>query len=68
MIEEMSVVLRKQTPTPPNEWVYEEYEEYGRVVRNFKPFVYLGKNADPWPECTDQEKKDWEDEHQPSES
>jgi len=65
MIEELSVVLRKQTPTPPNEWLYQDYTEEDVVKRDFKPFVYLGKNAEPWAECTNEEKVQWEEEHKP---
>ena len=66
MIEELSVVLRKQTPNPPNEWLYETTViDGGLVKRNFVPFAYLGKNAEPWPECTDEEKVQWEEDHKP---
>lgn len=60
MIEELSVVLRKQTPNPPNEWLYETIIEDGQEKRNFVPFAYLGKNAEPWPECTDMARIDYE--------
>ena len=63
MIEELNVLLRKQTPTPPNEWLYQDYTEEGKVKRDFKPFVYLGKNAEPWPECTEKERLDWYRDH-----
>lgn len=29
-------------------------------VRNFVKSVYLGNNAEPWSECTDAEKTNWE--------
>lgn len=60
MIQEETVTLRKQTPEAPNEWLYEVVEENGEEKREFKPFVYLGKNAEPWPECTEQERQDWQ--------
>lgn len=78
MIQETTVTLRKQTPTAPNEWLYqstiesrekEVTNEEGVVetiseeveVRNFAKSVYLGANAEPWAECTDEEKVQWED-------
>lgn len=80
MIQETTVTLRKQTPTAPNEWLYqstfesrekETTNEEGVVetiteeveVRNFVKSVYLGNNAEPWSECTDAEKTEWEDAH-----
>lgn len=33
-------------------------------VRQFVKSVYLGANADPWSECTDEEKVAWEQAHQ----
>lgn len=81
MIQETTVTLRKQTPTIPNEWLYQSIienrdkeitKEDGVVetiaeeveVRNFAKSVYLGANADPWSECTDEEKTAWEQSHQ----
>ena len=80
MIQETTVTLRKQTPTAPNEWLYQSTfesrnkeitNEEGVVetitkeveVRNFVKSVYLGNNAEPWHECTDEEKTAWEEEH-----
>ena len=80
MIQETTVTLRKQTPTTPNDWLYqstfesrakEVANEEGVVetiteeveVRNFVKSVYLGNNAEPWSECTDEEKTAWEDVH-----
>lgn len=77
MIQETTVTLRKQTPTTPNEWLYqstfesrdkEVTNEEGVVetiteeveVRNFVKSVYLGNSAEPWSECTDEEKTAWE--------
>ena len=78
MIQETTVTLRKQTPTAPNEWLYqstfesrdkEVTNEEGVVetitkeieVRNFVKSVYLGNNAEPWAECTTEEKTAWEE-------
>lgn len=82
MIQETKVLLRKQTPTAPNEWLYEQtFETRSREithedgttetiteeieVRNFVNSVYLGATAEPWNECTNEEKEEWEREHQP---
>ena len=56
MIEE--IILRKQTPTAPNEWLYEDNQD-GRF---FCKEVYLGKHAEPWHECTDADKAVYESE------
>lgn len=61
MIEELSVVLRKQTPNPPNEWLYETTViDGGLEKRNFVPFAYLGKNAEPWLQCTNNYKEGYD--------
>lgn len=54
MIE--TITLRKQTPSEPNGWLYEETGN-GRV---FKKIVCLGDNATPWHECTDDDKAAYE--------
>jgi hypothetical protein len=78
MIQETTVTLRKQTPTAPNEWLYQstfesrekEVTNEERVVetiteevevRNFVKSVYLGATAEPWKECTNEEKLVWEE-------
>lgn len=48
---------RVQTPTPPNEWCY---QDQGEDFRYFTKRVLLGKNEQPWSECTDEEKTAWE--------
>lgn len=77
MIQETQVLLRKQTPTAPAEWLYQStFETRSRdithedgttetiteevEVRQFVKSVYLGAHADPWSECTDEEKTEWE--------
>lgn len=57
MITEETITLRRQTPTPPNDWLYEDKE--GK--RDFFKDIYLGKYQDPFPECTDEEKEKWEE-------
>lgn len=51
---------RVQTPTPPNEWCY---QDQGENFRYFTKKVILGANAEPWAECTEEEKVQWEEEH-----
>lgn len=58
MIQEITLTKRVQTPTPPNEWLYQDQSE---DFRYFTKRVLLGKNAEPWPECTDEEKEKWEE-------
>ena len=78
MITETQVVLRKQTPTAPNEWLYQSSMETRTKevvrfetgepatlteeveVRQFVRSAYLGNNAEPWSECTQEEKEAWE--------
>ena len=55
MIEELT--FRRQTPTPPMDWLYHDEPDGNRI---FKKEVYLGKNAEPWPECTNEEKEQWQ--------
>lgn len=56
------MALRIQRPTPPNEWLYEDRGENNRY---FTKVVFLGKHAEPWAECTNEEKEQWEHDHQP---
>lgn len=57
MIEEITLTKRVQTPTPPNEWCY---QDQGENFRYFTKRVLLGKDAEPWHECTEQERQDWQ--------
>jgi hypothetical protein len=52
--------LRIQKPIPPNEWLYEE-DEIGN--RNFIREIILGVDAQPWQECTEEEKQEWINTH-----
>lgn len=52
--------LRPQVPTPPNEWLHDGAPDW---TRYFTTIVYLGKDAEPWAECTNEEKEEWEREH-----
>lgn len=58
------MALRIQTPTPPNEWCY---QDQGEDFRYFTQRVFLGKNELPWAECTEEEKVAWEEEHKQEE-
>lgn len=60
MIEETQVTIRKQTAAD-GMWLYQDSSN----DRIFAKSVYLGKNADPWVECTDADKQAWEEEHRP---
>ena len=54
-------MLRIQIPTPPNAWLY---QDRGENERYFTTLVYLGKHEPKWAECTNEEKEDWEREHE----
>ena len=56
--------LRLQEPYNSNDWLYEVVSD---TERNFAKSVYLGVNADPWLECTNEEKLAWEEAHKPVE-
>ncbi len=64
MIQEITLTKRVQTPTPPNEWLY---QDQGENFRYFTQRVLLGKNEQPWAECTDEEKVAWEEAHKQEE-
>ena len=55
---------KQQIPTPPNEWLYKEYDEN---TRDFFRGIILPEDADFLPECTQSEREIWESEHQPEE-
>lgn len=56
------MALKKQIPTPPNEWLY---QDRGENSRYFTTVVILGKHEPEWKECTNEEKEAWEEEHNP---
>ena len=62
MIQEITLTKRVQTPTPPNEWCY---QDQGENYRYFTKRVLLGHDAEPWLQCTDADRQAWEDEHRP---
>lgn len=43
-------------------WLYQDQDEN---FRYFTDIVLLGKEEKPWAECTDEEKREWEEEHKP---
>lgn len=56
---------RVQYPTAPNEWLYQDQEDGSRI---FTDYVILGKEAEPWAECTTAERELFEQQHpQPEE-
>ena len=56
----MSNDLRPQTPSVPENWLHDEAPDWQRV---FAKLVYLGKEAEPWAECTNEEKEQWKHDH-----
>ena len=57
MIQEITLTKRVQTPTPPNEWLY---QDQGENFRYFTKKVLLGAGAEPWHECTEEDKAAYE--------
>jgi hypothetical protein len=57
MIQEITLTKRVQTPTPPNEWCY---QDQGENFRYFTKKVILGANAEPWAECTEADRLAYE--------
>lgn len=49
----------RQTPTPPNEWLYKDEGEN----RLFAQEIIRPESAPAWQECTTAEKEEWEREH-----
>ena len=52
--------MRKQEPKNPDNWLYQDWDENTRI---FVKYTYLGINDTEWPECTDAEKRKWEEDH-----
>jgi len=52
--------LRIQRPELPENWLY---EDWGNNIRIFTKEVSLGCRATRWGECTNEEKEQWEMEH-----
>ena len=52
--------LRIQRPELPENWLY---EDWGNNIRIFSKEVALGCRATRWLECTNEEKEQWETEH-----
>jgi len=52
--------LEPQRPTNPENWLHNRAQDWQRI---FSKLVYLGKDAEPWAECTNEEKEAWEAEH-----
>lgn len=63
MITEQQVTIRTQTASDGN-WLYQEQTDGSRI---FTKSACLGAKAEPWPECTDEEKAAWEEAHKPAE-
>lgn len=58
----MKDIAREQTPSAGYDWLYKDFGEDNRV---FSKLVYLGVNDAPWDECTNEEKREWEEKHKP---
>lgn len=52
--------LRIQRPELPENWLY---ENWGNDIRIFTKEVSLGCRATRWGECTNEEKEQWEMDH-----
>lgn len=55
-------------PEAPNEWVYRDHDDDllpdGTPRRQFEPSVTIPlSDLDLWHECTDQQRRDWEEQH-----
>ena len=49
--------IRKQTTIKPDNWLHDGAQDWKRV---FSKLIYLGKDAEPWAECTNEEKEEFE--------
>ena len=58
------MALRIQKPTEGYDWLY---QDRGENDRYFTDIVYLGKHENPWPECTQAERDEWESVNKPAE-
>lgn len=52
--------IRKQEPSNPDNWLHDGAQDYTRI---FSKLVYLGKDAEPWAECTEAERLAWIEQH-----
>lgn len=52
----------EQRPTEGYDWLYEDRGENNRY---FTDVVYRPEGTNPWPECTQAEREQWEEEHRP---
>ena len=55
---------RVQTPDEGFDWLYKDQADEPRMFRHE---VGLPPEAEPWGQCTDKEKREWEDAHKPEE-
>lgn len=53
--------MKTQTAQDGN-WLYQDQSEN---YRYFTKEIYLPDDAEPWAECTNEEKEQWEEEHRP---
>ena len=57
----IEIVNGQRVETPDEDlWLHDGEPDWRRY---FTKLVYLGKDAEPWAECTNEEKERWEREH-----
>lgn len=52
--------LRTQVPDVESNWLYIDFSEDNR---QFYKSIDLGKTQEPFPECTDEKKREYEEDH-----
>lgn len=62
-------MTRTQRPNNPDNWLYRDlYNKDGSFTRLFTKAAHLGCNDTEFPECTDEDKIKWEEEHKKEEN
>jgi hypothetical protein len=56
------MALRTQRPAEGYDWLY---QDRGENDRYFTDMVILGKHEPEWAQCTQEEREQWEHDHQP---
>ena len=54
--------MKTQRPSTPENWLYRDIDEENRY---FTKLVFMPDDAPDYPECTNEEKEQWEEEHHP---
>ena len=50
----------RQYPIPPNTWLHDGAEDYTRF---FTDYIIRPESTEPWAECTDEKRQEWEKNH-----